>query len=266
MRPPKPTRRGYALMGIVVSSIVMGWVFGARSLNAVVMPALGMLLIGFYQGIQIERPEFSRRAPPNGTVGESIPIKWDLDTQYQVTATVREEIADGLTGDNKANLVIGNNTFSYDLGLRRRGIHRIGPVDIKTTDVFGLWKREFFYGDTQTIAAFPKVQPLYESAGLLQGYVGLTDERDQFDGVREYQRGDALRDIDWKHSAKRNYGEFIVTEFAGEGATRRVNIAIDPAGPRVDSAAEATASVAAHLLEEGLSVGLITPIKTISPA
>ncbi|MFB6253804.1 MAG: DUF58 domain-containing protein, partial [Halobacteriaceae archaeon] len=119
---------------------------------------------------------------------------------------------------------------------------------------------------TQTIAAFPKVQPLYESAGLLKGYVGLTDERDQFDGVREYQRGDALRDIDWKHSAKRNNGEFIVTEFAGEGATRRVNIAIDPAGPRVDNAAEATASVAAHLLEEGLSVGLITPINTISPA
>ncbi|MFB6199080.1 MAG: DUF58 domain-containing protein, partial [Halobacteriaceae archaeon] len=156
-------------------------------------------------------------------------------------------------------------TLEYDCTLLNRGVHTIGPIRVRATDVFGCWKREFFFGTTSRITAFPKVHSLYESANLLQGYVGLSDEREQFDTIREYQRGDALRDVNWKQSAKRN-GDLVVTEFAGEGASTRVTIAVDPSGPRVDSTAEAAASVAVHLLDAGLRVGLVTPDSRVKPA
>lgn len=256
------TRRGYAVAGVVALAVAMGWLFGGRALNAVVMTGVALLAVGLVSATRTERPEVARRPPETGTAGETVRVKLDVDSRTPATATVADELGDGLEGDGAFETVASAETLQYDVRLTNRGVYTLGPIRVRTTDVFGLWKREFFYGDTDTLVVFPRTYPLYESAGLLEGYVGLTDEREQFDGVREYRQGDALRDINWKHSAKRQ-GDLVVTEYAGEGASRTVTVAVDPVGARVDSAAEAAGSVAMHLMDAGISVALVTPERQV---
>ncbi|MFB6218085.1 MAG: DUF58 domain-containing protein, partial [Halobacteriaceae archaeon] len=258
------TRRGRAVAAVAVVAALAGHLFGGRSLNAVVMPAVAVLAVGALGVGRVERPRVERIAPATGFTDESFRIELEVAASRPVAVTVRDSLGEGLAGDTARSLVPdGDGAIAdYELTLAERGVHTIGPATATVTDVFGLWERTFVYEDTDTVLAFPRVHPLYEGADLVSGYVGITDEREQFDSVREYERGDALRDINWKSSAKRN--EFVVTEYAGEGATNRVTVAVERTSrDGADPAAEAAASVVAYLLDAGLSVGLAVPGATI---
>lgn len=256
------TRRGRFVVLVTVGAFTMAWLFGARSLNAVVMSGVALLAVGWVSASRIDTPAIDRRVPETGTMGDSVRVHLDIDAESSVAIHLADELPDGLAGDSTFDTIAEHDTLTYACRLVDRGEHTIGPIRARATDVFGVWKREFLFSQTDRIIAFPRVYPLYESARLLAGYVGLTDEREQFDSIREYERGDALRDVNWKHSAKLP-NQLVVTEFAGEGATQQVTVAVDPAGARVDSAAEAAASVATHLLDAGLAVSLVTPRNTL---
>lgn len=246
-------------------ALASGLVFGGRALNAVFMPAVALLGITYFTASRISRPSVQRRVPDDGTAGDTISVKLDVDADRPIALSITDELDQGVSGDASFKTITTHDTLRYDLRLEERGTHVLGPVRVTATDVFGLWSRSYQFSITDTVIAFPQTYPLYESARLLEGYLGLTNEREQFDSIREYKRGDALRDINWKHSAKVP-DTLVVTEFAGEGATQTVTVGVDPTGARVDSAAEATASVALHLLDAGVAVGLVTPKGRLSPA
>lgn len=261
---PQLTRRGRVVALVAVAGTAMGWWYGGRALNAVVVPAVTLLLVGFVtlgRGLDIE---FRRRTPRHGYVGDAIHVELDVLSARPWTATVTDDVPDGLDGDGRSETVLDGDTLAYDLHLAERGIYTVGPTTVTIGDVFGLWERTVEDTATDTVVAFPPVRPLHESADLLSGYVGLTDEREQFDTIREYERGDALRDVNWKASAKRS-GDLVVTEFAGQGATSRVTVGVEAPKHRADSSAEAAASVAAHLLDAGLEVGIVTPDVDVTP-
>jgi uncharacterized protein (DUF58 family) len=262
---PSLTRRGYVVVFVTLAALAMGIVFGGRALNAIVMPAIALLGVTYISARRITRPEITRRVPDDGTAGETVAVKLDIDTEKPIAISVRDHLDAGVDGDADFDTVATHETLRYDLRLRERGTHVLGPIEATATDVFGVWSRAFHYSITDTVIAFPRSYPLYESARLLEGYLGLTNEREQFDSIREYERGDALRDVNWKHSAKVP-DTLVVTEFAGEGATQTVVVGVDPSGARVDSAAEAAASVSLHLLEAGVAVGLVTPKGRLTPA
>jgi len=262
---PRLTRRGRAVLAVAVVAFLMAWGFGGRSLNAVVVPAVALLAVGGVSVWRLDRPTVTRRAPEYGHVGQAKPVALALDSGRSFAATVRDGVPTGLTADATIETVAGEDELGYDLELSSRGVHTLGPIRVTASDLFGLWERTFYYGDTTAVVVFPRVRPLAETATLLSGYVGLTDEREQFDGLREYERGDALRDVNWKASAKRPAGELFVTKFVGTGSTDRVTLAAEAATHRTDSVAEATASVAVHLLDAGLAVGLVTPQGRIDP-
>lgn len=262
---PSLTRRGYAVILIALVALTMGIVFDGRALNAVVMPALALVGVTYISARRITRPEITRRVPTDGTAGETIEVKIDIDAEKPITLSVSDSLDDGVNGEPHFDTVATHETLRYDLRLRERGSHVLGPISATATDVFGLWAVEYQFSVKDTVVAFPRAYPLYESARLLEGYLGLTNERDQFDSIREYERGDALRDVNWKHSAKVP-DTLVVTEYAGEGATQTVIVGVDPSGARVDSAAEAAASVSLHLLDAGVAVGLVTPQGRLSTA
>jgi len=259
------TLRGRVVLGVAVAATAAGHLFGGRSLNAVVMPAVALLVVGAVGVARIKRPRVDRIAPATGFADETVRVELEVATARPVAVSVRDGLADGLKGDPTLSLVPGRDgsNVTYEVTLARRGVHTLGPAVVTATDIFGLWERPFEYDETDTVVVFPRVHPLHEGADLLSGYVGLTDAREQFDGVREYQRGDALRDINWKASAKRT--DFVVTEYAGEGATNTVTVAVERPGEAVDVAAEAAASVVANLLDAGLAVGLVLHGTTANP-
>jgi uncharacterized protein (DUF58 family) len=264
--PVSLTRRGRAVAAVAALGLLLGYGFGGRSLNAVVVPAAVLLVATRLYAGAVPEPDVERVAPEEGHQGERRTVELFVDADRAYPVTLREQLADGLRGDTVHRVETDGRTVTYGLELAHRGVHAVGPCRATATDPFGLWTVEFAVADPNIVRVFPRVHGLRDTATLLTGYVGITDEREQFAGVREYERGDPLRDVNWKASAKHPSGDLAVTEFVGEGASDRVTIAAEARGPRADSVAEAAASVAAHLLDAGISVGVATPDGHLDPA
>jgi uncharacterized protein (DUF58 family) len=259
------TRRGQAVLAAALLGVVLGYAFGGRSLNAVVVPAAVLLAASYAYVWSFPAPSVDRVTPREGHQGDWRTVDLSVDASRSYPATVRDKLGPGLRGDSVLRTETDGRDMAYDVELASRGVHAVGPCFVEATDPFGLWTVEFTVGEPQRVTVFPRVHELEDTAALLTGYVGITDEREQFAGVREYERGDPLRDVNWKASAKHPDG-LAVTEYAGEGATNRVTIAVEALGPRDDSVAEAAASIAAYLLDAGIAVGVSTPSGTIDPA
>ena len=259
------TRRGVAVLAVALLGVALGYGFGGRSLNAVVVPAFALLAATWLYVHSYPDPEIQRVAPREGHQGEWRTVDLHVDAPRPYPVTVRDKLADGLRGAGEQVAETDGRWLEYEVEFASRGVHTIGPCHVEATDPFGLWRTEQVVGGTKRVTVFPRVHSLTSTASLLTGYVGLTNEREQFDGVREYERGDPLRDVNWKASAKRP-NELAVTEFVGEGATNRVTVAAEALGPREDSVAEAAASIATHLLDRGVAVGVATPAGTLDSA
>ncbi|MGB9964204.1 DUF58 domain-containing protein [Halobacterium hubeiense] len=265
MPTTKLTRRGKAVLAVAALGLVLGYAFGGRSLNAVVVPAAALLGATRLYVRAFPEPSVERAAPSEGYRGDRRTVELVVDAARPYPATVRDRLSDGLRGDAERRAEADGRTLTYDVELAERGVESVGPCAVRATDPFGLWTVGFVAGDSDQVTVFPRVHELRDTAALLSGYVGPTDAREQFAGVREYERGDPLRDVNWKASAKRP-NQFAVTEYAGEGATDRVTVAAEAVGPRADSVAEAAASVAVHLLDAGVAVGVATEAGRVEPA
>lgn len=130
------------------------------------------------------------------------------------------EVRDKLPGE--VALADGNNYALLDLrpgeaaGLRYavrcpiKGFHTLGPVRVRVEDPFGLFHRDQDLGETSTIKVYPKVEDLKNAAAkskypfVTTGpfLVGNPGTGSAFFALREYTRGDAMKDVNWKASAR----------------------------------------------------------------
>jgi uncharacterized protein (DUF58 family) len=261
------TRRGRLLVVVVIAAVLMAWQFGARSLNAVVVPALVALAAAWMQVRRLNRPEVERTVPRYGFVGEADTVEVQFDAPTPFAALVTEGVDDGLAiPADPVETTLADTTVTYPLELEGRGEHGVGPTTVYARDVLGLLERRFHFPGTDEVLVFPRVHEL--DGELVRGLRGLTrgaaaKDRHEFDRLREYERGDTLRDVHWKASAKRD--DLIVKEFETARETRTVELAAIADDGRVDAMAEAAASVAAFLLDRGLAVGLTTPSGRLPP-
>ena len=85
----------------------------------------------------------------------------------------------------------------------------------------------------------------------------FSDDREQFDELREYVPGDSLRNVHWASSAKRD--ELVVMEFDAAIDVAGLAIAAGSTAGYADEMAAAAASVATTLLDAGLAVSLSLP-------
>jgi uncharacterized protein (DUF58 family) len=97
--------------------------------------------------------------------------------------------------------------FEWQLTALRRGVHRVGPLELQTADPFG-----FFLEQTRAafceVVVFPRLVPLAPFAMPRRELYGSPGTRTPFEdptylqGVREYRSGRAARHIHWKASAR----------------------------------------------------------------
>lgn len=258
------TRRGAATVAVVLGAVVLAALYGARSLNAVAAPAIVALLAGAVQVLYADAPDVARRKPAPGFPGESRTVRLDVDTA--TSCTVRDRVGRGARPvDEPAGEFAGPGHLDYEVELRERGDHRLGPATATIRDALGLVARDFEGHERTPLLVYPEVYPvagrrafaaLVERAG--------TPEREAFDRLREYTPGDALRDIDWKSSAKRPDDEFVVTEYAAEDRGAITVVAEADEG-YADTMASAAASVALYLLDARLAVEVLTPSGRCDP-
>ncbi|MDG5760781.1 DUF58 domain-containing protein [Natronococcus sp. A-GB1] len=255
------TSRGWGVVAVVAFGAVMSWQYGPRSLDAVVIPLVVVVVAGVLTTVRADRPRVRRAPVPEGFLGENRTVTVGIETDSSVAATVRDEISDGVAAADPSveTTLEGETELEYDLTLEERGEHRIGPLSIAVRDVFGLFERRFEYEETTTVLAYPRVYDLQNGTSRdLEILAGVAREanREEFDHLREYQRGDPLREVHWKSAAKRPDDELVVKEFAADETVGAAAVAAECTPGRDDELAAAVASVATYLLECEVRVGL----------
>ncbi|WP_435159468.1 DUF58 domain-containing protein [Haladaptatus sp. DFWS20] len=261
------TRRGQGFLLVGILGIGMAFFFGARSLNAVVGPILVALVVGYVQLKRTSHPNLDVSAPSVGFRGDEATVTLDFSAPDPFAGRVSLGLGDGLEyAGEPVETSIGNTVVEFDVLLAGRGEQAIGPVRVVAEDVFGLFRRTFTHQVRESILVFPQIHPVdgVSTVSALEESLGVSVRR-EFDQLREYQRGDPLRDVHWKSSAKRPADDLLIKEFETEEERQQIEITAEADAGRVDTVADATASIAAALLDTNIAVGLITPDGRVSP-
>lgn len=97
----------------------------------------------------------------------------------------------------------------YQVTFLMRGYYQIGPLLLKSGDLFGLHRRFRLETKPHFVLVFPKVVPLqgYDLAsrrpiGEVRLMHRLFEDPTRIAGVREYQRGDPLNRVHWRATAR----------------------------------------------------------------
>jgi uncharacterized protein (DUF58 family) len=274
----RPTRRGLAALAVGVGALLFGARFGITGLNAFVVPVLVGYAVGAVQLYRAPTPTVERSTPPAGFPGErrtvaldvTAPLPLDLEESVPerlraADATVvgpngRERADAGTVADDHIGLSLpGDATVRLDCDLLGRGVHDLGPATARVRDSLGLLTTETDLAGTGSVVVYPDVVGLTD-AGPLAGLVAkaTADDRVAFDELREYVPGDPLRDVNWKASARETEGDLVVTEYAAadEGG---ITVAGEAGAEHVDEMARAVGSIATHLLDADLIIGVRVP-------
>lgn len=256
------TRRGRAALAVIAVAVVLGWQFGARSLNAVAAPTLAALVIGALHVRRSGVPSVELSAVEAGFPGESRLVTVSLSGSG--IATVELELPYGASGDRVDATVTLPHTFDLETTLEQRGLYDIGPPTVRQRDPLGLVERRVETTETTTVVVYPRRYRLARDGAISQFFTDeLETERQEFDRLREYVPEDPLRHIHWKSSAK--HDEFLVMEFAPTKRTETVTIAASAVPGSADEMARASATLAEAALDAGFDVEVVVPDGILPP-
>jgi uncharacterized protein (DUF58 family) len=161
--------------------------------------------------------------------------------------------------------------LSYTVAGRRRGYYRIGPLISLGGDLLGTATYEGRQVADDHVVVYPKIialrdlgLPSQSPFGILPSRERIFEDPTRIRGVRDYQAGDSLRQMDWKTSAR--VGSLQVRRFEPAIALETaifLNLAAgDYPHPDRTDAAElgivVAASLAVHLVEKRQAVSLVT--------
>lgn len=240
----------------------MGWLFGARSLNAIAAPLLGALLVGAVVLARNDDPTVTLSAVEAGFPGDDR----TLTAAFSGTglATVALALPAGVDGNTSGRRVTLPQTVDYELELTARGVHGIGPPEVTLRGPLGLLERTVDMAGTTDVTVYPQRYTVGDSAVLDRLFADeLEAERQEFDRLREYQPGDPLRRIHWKSSAK--HDEFLVAEFAPTERDETVTIVGTVPPGETDEMARIAATIADSALAADHSVEVATPTGHVPP-
>jgi uncharacterized protein (DUF58 family) len=269
------TRQGW-LVGIGVL-VLLG---GGRLFGLVELFALGIiaavLLVGAAVVVGASRLELE--------VGRAIhPARVQAGTPTRVELTVRNmranrtpvlRLRDPVSGTRGADLLLsplgrGERTVAaYRLPTERRGLVRIGPLDVVVSDPFGLTNLATIAAPAVEVTVYPHIDPIaplpYTTghdplAGARQpNSIGRTGE--DFYALRPYAVGDDLRRIHWPSSAR--HDELLVrqNELPWQG---RTTVLLDVrkaahSGDSLEVAVSAAASIVAATARRHDLIRLVT--------
>ncbi len=97
---------------------------------------------------------------------------------------------------------------SYSLELRKRGVYKVGPVQLESGDMFGMYQQKREMKGAEQITCFPALVPLPENTFPAEDPLGdrrasrrLFEDPNQPMGLREYRPEDSFRRVHWPATA-----------------------------------------------------------------
>ncbi len=256
------------LLGLALAFFLIATNVQAGLLYLVSASLIGLVIVSYGTPTFVLRGlRLSRLLPAEVFEGTPVSIKTTVLNTGRLSrflVKVEDEIANGSGGVCTWLPGGGQETLVYDAFLPR-GVFPTAPLTVVSGTPFGIWHKKRSIDTGAGITVFPAYEeistfPLLEamsspsetvherrSAGFGYDYLG----------IREYRRGDSMRVVHWRSSAKR--GELVVKEFEEEFSTP-VSLLIDLKsgsvyGPAGESTLDATARVAATLANYCLKAG-----------
>lgn len=167
--------------------------------------------------------------------------------------------------------MLGSRNLSYQVRSDVRGRFEIGPMTVRVNDPFGLVELGRSFQTSTALIVTPRPVPL-TSIGAVAGQSAAGDARPRSFAsgsaedvtVREYRRGDELRRVHWRSSAR--VGELMVRR-EEQPWQSRATVLLDNrshvhrgtgAASSFEAAVVVAASVAVHLERHGFTVRLVT--------
>ena len=133
-----------------------------------------------------------------------LPIPW-----LHVTEQAPLELKDRV--NYRVVLSVGSKSkakFDYTFACKKRGYYPVGPLKLRTGDLFGFTAGTWEEQSSTSVIVYPRVLPLHKLGlpsrspfGTLTSNQRLFEDPTRMAGVRDYMTGDSLRNIHWKASA-----------------------------------------------------------------
>ncbi len=163
------------------------------------------------------------------------------------------------------------SSVAYTVRADVRGRYTVGPLAVRLTDPFGLCELNRSFPSIDQLTVIPQVHPL-PTVRLAGEYAGSGESRSRSVSVhgeddaatREYRRGDDLRRVHWRSTART--GELMVRR-EEQPWDSRATVVLDTRGyahrgdgpgASFEWAVSAAASVAVHLRQAGFKLRLVT--------
>ncbi len=165
--------------------------------------------------------------------------------------------------------------FSYTPACYRRGRYASATAVLETAGPLGLFVHRRRYDLPLAVTVYPAY---FEMKGVLatsdvsadQGQLVRASAASDFYGSREYQRGDPLRHIHWRNTAR--LGQFVVKEFE-ESSQGSIAVAFETSRDwgegketTVEYAIKIAASLARHSGDSGRGIGILAGPAPLSQA
>ena len=162
--------------------------------------------------------------------------------------------------------------WEYRLTCSQRGLYQIGPAQLRSRDLFGFFSSERLSPQKDYLLVYPKIVPLHELGlpaitpiGEVKGGSRMFQDVTRPSSVRDYQRGDPLRWVDWKLSAKSQ--RLQVRSFDPSSTTTLILVVAVDTVPRhweghspvlLERVITASASLASYASERRYALGLFS--------
>jgi uncharacterized protein (DUF58 family) len=274
------TLRGRAFLAAGVTAVVCAVVLGQSTLVRVGVLLVALPLVTAYAvGRARYKLSLVRTVTPQVVpAGQSARVSLTLrnDGRMPTGALRIEEQVPYALGSRPRFVLEGvehgwRGTVEYPVRAETRGRYELGPMTVRVGDPFGLVELVRAFRTTTPLVVTPRTVRL-PGIPLTGSLTGSGDQRPRaFAGgsaedvtVREYRRGDDLRRVHWRSSAR--VGELMVRREEQPWQTRATVFLDNRAGAHrgegthssLETAVVVAASIAVHLTRRGYSVRLVT--------
>lgn len=232
--------RFYLLPTVVSISFVLGYFFPAAHVMAEILAIVTLMLL-VADGLLLFAPNrviSGRRITPQRlSNGDDNTIKLHLSSSFPIELSLL--IIDELPyqfqirdfGIQKRLSPYAETTYSYTLHPKQRGKYQFGDINVYVSSRFGFLRRRFKLPATCEVPVYPSfIQmrkfEMYAISNRLSD-IGVKKIRRightmEFDQIKEYVRGDDIRSINWKATARAN--QLMVNQYQDERSQQVINV------------------------------------------
>ncbi len=265
------TRSGLVMLVIFMLLVLSAMNTGENLLYIVFAGVFGMLFLSVIAARwSLRRVSLRRNAPHAVFRDETFAYTAHIENHKRFMPALSLRIEqDGAPSGYVMRVPAGHQAdVAATYRFKKRGVYNLPPSNLVTAFPFGFLELRRRYQDSVEVLVYPRIRPArinaIERASGRQFVPSRTQgDGDEFFSLREYMRGDDLRLVVWRISAR--LGVWMVREM-GVGNARVVTFVMDTrrvATPdfdeRFEEVIEIAASLMITLLHRQYRVGILAP-------